>query len=193
LLDTIARNLSAGIEMIQIREKDLTARELFGLVRGALALPNPHETRIVVNTRTDVALAAGAAGVHLPAGSPFPGGANPQVVGAPWARPPARFLDFVIGVSCHTLDEVRAAESEGASYIVFGPVFSPISKSSHLPARGLDQLTQAANSVRIPVLALGGVTLENASACVKAGAAGIAGISLVQNKPGLFQKPHGNC
>jgi thiamine-phosphate pyrophosphorylase len=193
-MDAIARNLAAGVEMIQIREKDLTARELFLLVCDALALPNPHGTRIVVNTRTDVALAAGAAGVHLPAGSASlvrrtsrsaAGLRASQAARTPSAdqqvRPP-----FLIGVSCHTVDEVRAAESEGASYVVFGPVFAPISKSSGLPPRGLEQLAQAVQAVRIPVLALGGVTRENAAACVQAGAAGIAGIS-------LFQNPDGNC
>jgi thiamine-phosphate pyrophosphorylase len=166
LLDAIARNLAAGVDWIQIREKDLSARALFDLVAAAVKLSNPHASRIIVNTRADVAIAAGAAGVHLPSGSP---------AARFWRRP-----GFLIGVSCHTLEEVRQAEAEGADYAVFGPVFAPLSKSSPLEPRGLEVLAQASAAVRIPVLALGGVTRENSAACISAGAAGIAGVSLFQ-------------
>jgi thiamine-phosphate pyrophosphorylase len=169
LLENIARNLAAGLDWIQIREKDLSARDLFDLVRCAQALPNPAATKLLVNTRVDVALAAGAAGAHLPSGSPPP---------RRWRAiaPP----DFLIGVSCHTLDEARAAEQDGADYIFFGPVFTPRSKSADLPPRGLDRLAEAARAVTIPVLALGGITRESASQCISAGAAGVAAISLFQ-------------
>ena len=169
LLDAIARNLAAGPDWIQIREKDLPARELFALVRGAMDLANPRGVKFLVNTRVDVALAAGAAGVHLPSASPPPRLWRPLL-------PPG----FLIGVSCHTVEEVRAAEAEGADYAVFGPVFPPLSKSSRTAALGLPELRRAAASVKIPVLALGGVTSENAPACRAAGAAGVAGISLYQ-------------
>jgi len=170
LLGSIARNLAAGIEWIQIREKDLSARALFELVEAALKLPNPHGSKILVNTRADVALAAGAAGVHLPSGSP-----SPRL----WRRP-GSLVDFLIGVSCHSVEEVRHAETEGADYAVFGPVFPPRSKTTHAEPRGLEDLRRAAASVKIPVLALGGVTRENSVACVSAGAAGIAGITIFQ-------------
>jgi thiamine-phosphate pyrophosphorylase len=169
-VSNIARNLTAGIEWIQIREKDLPARELFDLVRQVLSLPNPHGSKVLLNTRVDVALAAGASGAHLPAGSPAPG---------LWRAitPPG----FLLGVSCHTRDEVRAAEDDGADYAVFGPVFAPRSKSTSLPPRGIEALAQAARAVSIPVLALGGITATNTEDCVQAGAAGIAAISLYQS------------
>jgi thiamine-phosphate pyrophosphorylase len=89
---------------------------------------------------------------------------------------------FLIGVSCHTAEEVRIASEEGADYVVFGPVFTPLSKSSHLSPRGLDGLAQAVKTTSIPVFALGGVTRENTPLCEAAGAKGIAGISLFQSQ-----------
>jgi thiamine-phosphate pyrophosphorylase len=169
ILQSIARNLASGIEWVQIREKDLKARELMQLARAAMALPNPHETKFIVNGRMDVALAAGAAGLHLPAGS-IPANRWREIA-------PAGLL---IGVSCHTIDEVRQAESTGADYALFGPVFAPLSKSSNLLPRGMDGLSEAARAVRIPVLALGGITRENMQSCVDAGAAGVGGISMFQ-------------
>jgi thiamine-phosphate pyrophosphorylase len=170
LIDNIARNLNAGVEWVQIREKDLSARDLFDLTAQVLGLPNPRKSRILVNTRVDVALAAGAAGAHLPAGSPAPHF---------WRAltPPG----FLIGVSCHTIDEVRAAQDQGADYAVFGPVFPPRSKAAGLEPRGIEGLVQAVRTVRIPVLALGGITAANVENCIQAGAAGIAAISLYQS------------
>jgi thiamine-phosphate pyrophosphorylase len=170
LLSAIARNLADGVDWIQVREKDLSARALCELVRKAIALPNPAGTKFLVNSRMDVALAAGAAGVHLPAGSMAPRKLRSIAPDG-----------FLIGASCHTLEEVRAAEAEGADYAVFGPVFAPLSKTSDLAPRGLDALGEASRAVRIPVLALGGVTRQNAGACIAAGASGVAGISLFQN------------
>jgi thiamine-phosphate pyrophosphorylase len=169
LSEAIERGVGAGADWIQIREKDLSARELFEIAREAVALATPTGVKILINTRFDVALAAGAAGVHLPAGSPAPDR---------WRTlAPAGFL---IGVSCHTIPELRAAEGGGADYAVFGPVFPPRSKSSDLAPRGLVGLQQAARSVKIPVLALGGVTEENEAACLAVGAAGIAASSRFQ-------------
>lgn len=172
LLRVIARNLEAGPDWIQIREKDLPARELFGLVRKALALPNPRGVKVLVNSRVDVALAAAAHGAHLPAGSPAPRcwrGIVPE--------------GFLTGVSCHSVEEVRVAAEEGADYVVFGPVFPPLSKTVSLPPLGLEELGRAATLVKIPVLALGGITQENIAFCMRAGGAGIAGVSLYQQPP----------
>lgn len=162
-LKVAARAANDGVEMIQIRAKELSARDLSSLARAVMRVA--QRSRILVNARTDVALACGAHGVHLPAGA-----MAPDVIRriAP--------EDFLIGVSCHDMEEVRAAEREGADFAVYGPVFPSVTKS--LTPIGIDAFREAAASVRMPVYALGGVTRENASACIAAGASGIAGISL---------------
>jgi thiamine-phosphate pyrophosphorylase len=163
----LERCLSAGVELIQIREKRLGARELYELCVEARARPNPHGSRLLVNSRTDVALAAGLDGVHLSADSIAPSQLR--------KISPAGFR---IGVSTHSIDEARRAAGESADFVVFGPVFDPISKPSQGPSKGLEGLRAVCSAVSIPVLALGGMTFENARACVEAGAAGIAGITL---------------
>lgn len=165
--DAVPGLFAGGADWVQIREKELTARELVELVRNAMAMPSFYSVKVLVNSRVDVAIAVGAAGVHLPSGS---------IAATEWRAitPPG----FLIGVSCHSLDDVLRAESEGADYVVFGPVFAPLSKTSDLAPRGLEELARVCAAVRIPVLALGGITSENASACVDAGAAGVAGITM---------------
>jgi thiamine-phosphate pyrophosphorylase len=173
LLECIARALEAGVELIQIREKDLNDRGLAALTRRVLSLPNPAGSRILVNGRVDIALACDAHGAHLPSDSPRVQEYRKIV--------PAGFL---FGVSCHSVSELRRAEHEGADFAVFGPVYYTPSKAAFGPPQGIDKLRAAASAVRIPVYALGGITWENAGACIAAGAVGIAAISLFQREYG---------
>jgi thiamine-phosphate pyrophosphorylase len=166
LLANIAAQLAAGIEMIQLRERDLAARELLSLAEAVLRLPNPGGTKLLINDRTDVALACGAAGVHLRGNSVSPSRIR--------AIAPEGFL---IGVSCHSVDDVRRAQEEGASFAVLAPIFATPGKGAPL---GLGPLAEAAGAVGIPVLALGGISEARIPQCVAAGAAGIAGISIFQ-------------
>jgi thiamine-phosphate pyrophosphorylase len=187
LLDKIAEAARAGVDYIQLREKDLSTRNLEMLARESvdaikhLRTENRElRTALLINSRTDVALAAGADGVHLRSDD-----ITPPDVRAVWekcgAGAPARELspqEPLIGVSCHSPEEVKQAEADGANFAVFAPVFAKKDNPNAHPA-GLAQLREACK-VKIPVLALGGVTLENAKSCLAAGAAGIAAIRLFQ-------------
>jgi thiamine-phosphate pyrophosphorylase len=180
LLDCIRSALSAGVDWIQIREKILPASELLDLTRDAIAATHnascdsPNAARIFVNDRLDVALAAGAAGVHL-------GGESiPVAAAADWCRTGSAPAGFVVGASCHGDDEARAAERAGADYIFFGPVFDTPSKRSYGAPQGLERLGKVCAAVKIPVIAIGGINEKNAAACIRAGASGIAAIRLFQ-------------
>ncbi len=175
LREAVRNAAAAGVAWIQIREKDLEARELAELVRLAVEDTKTAGARILVNDRLDVALAANAGGVHLGEKS------LPLEAVAGWRRASGR-TDFLIGVSCHSLDAARAAERGGADYVFFGPVFATPSKAAFGPPQGIERLREVCAAVKIPVLAIGGITLENARACLDAGAAGIAAIRLFQQE-----------
>jgi len=176
LRETMAVAIAAGVDWVQIREKDLPARELLDLVRAALAVSEQsrRRARVIVNDRLDVAIAAGAAGVHL-GGESLP--AHDVVR---WCRNGNAPRDFLVGVSCHSLDQAREAEEACASYIFFGPIFETPSKAGFGPPQGLAKLSEVCRSVQIPVIAIGGVNEANCADCIRAGAAGIAAIRLFQ-------------
>ena len=194
LLEKIAVAVAAGVDWIQIREKDLAGKECSSLVREAVllatcprqgrarkastsskteALREPGSTRILVNDRVDVALATQAGGVHLGEKSLPPEEARRLVNSL-------RHEDFLVGVSCHSLEAVKAAERGGADYLFFGPVFATPSKAAYGAPQGIQRLAEVCQAVAIPVLAIGGITPENATDCVSAGASGIAAIRLFQ-------------
>jgi thiamine-phosphate pyrophosphorylase len=223
LLAKIADAARAGVDYIQLREKDLSARELELLARDAVRVCRETrnekcETKLLINCRSDVALAAGADGVHLPAHDipasdaraiwsavltryskleAFCGReAERSEAGSPQPKSRAKRgilvtpQNFLIAVSCHTGDEVRLAEAHGADFIVLGPIFEKLGTSLSIGLNVLravcnragpgDRKTEAVPFGTTPVLAIGGVTLANARACVEAGAAGIAAIRLFQ-------------
>ena len=188
LLNKIAEAARAEVDYIQLREKDLPTRELEMLAREAVDILRRLKTEnrelrtaLLINSRTDIALAAGADGVHLRSDD-----ITPREVRAIWkkcgAGASARELsprEPPIGVSCHSPEEVKQAEASGGTFAVFAPVFEKKDVPKAGPA-GLTQLHEACKA-KIPVMALGGVTLENAKSCLKAGAGGIAAIRLFQD------------
>jgi thiamine-phosphate pyrophosphorylase len=201
LLEKIAECAAAGIELIQLREKDLSVRALEELAQKAMAALGASRTRLLINSRTDVALACGAHGVHLraqdlPASevravffqvTPFQVASFPAT---PFQATTAERVPAtvqvgaipVIGVSAHSVAEVASAEAHGADFAVFAPVFE---KEGETKREGLEQLRLICHRAEaaqppMPVLALGGITMENAQRCLEAGAAGIAAIRLFQ-------------
>lgn len=178
LLQKIEQAAKAGVDWIQIREKDLSGRELANLTEQAV-LRAGAGSLVFVNDRVDVACASGAAGVHL----------GEQSVPASEAR---RLISersdtkkFIVGVSVHSLETALRAEQAGADYVIFGPVYATPSKASLGKPQGLERLGEICQRLTIPVLAIGGITLENARDCITAGAAGIAAIRLFQNATDL--------
>lgn len=174
VVDFVESAARAGVDWVQVREKDLPDTELYELVRECVARISSLPTRLLVNGRSDIALAAGAHGVHLPSDSLSPASVRR-------VTPP----EFLIGISCHDFAEVQLAETEGADFAVFGPVFDTPSKSRFGLPVGVGELARACDAVRIPVLALGGVSIENASSCMDAGAGGLAGIGIFQSSESL--------
>lgn len=203
LLAKISEAAACGVDFVQLREKDLSSRQLEHLAREALAAihsqPSGNRTRLLINSRSDVALAVGADGVHLRSQDISVRDAriiSQSIAASLGALKPASFTDvsgtiktlpfqdrrsssrpWIVAVSCHSEEEVRVASAEGADFVVFGPVFE--NKDGSSSATGLEDLRRACRH-EVRVLALGGVTVENCRFCFEVGAAGIAGIRLFQ-------------
>jgi thiamine-phosphate pyrophosphorylase len=190
LLEKILEAASAGVDFIQLREKDLPARELESLAlqaqkaicesRKLATGPWPLAPALLINSRTDVALAVGADGVHLRSDD-----LTPEEVRTIWRKSGAGAharerspASPVVAVSCHSPAEVALAAANAASFAVFAPVFEK-KDAPDRPSAGIAILKRACQQ-NLPVLALGGVTLANARSCLEAGAAGIAAIRLFQ-------------
>jgi len=165
--------LAAGVDFVQLRRRNRPAREVEALAKRLVALSPRARKRVLVNGRLDVALSSGAAGVHLPADG-LPVAAVRRVA------PPG----FVVSRSTHSREAVERAFDDGASFVVFGPIFPTASKPGH-PGVGLEALEEVVSSVPIPVYALGGVTPERVSQIAETGVHGIAGISVFEREDGL--------
>jgi thiamine-phosphate pyrophosphorylase len=179
-LEAIVKAAQAGCHFIQIREKDMSAKALGAFTRAAVELARPHGARVLVNDRLDVAMAAGADGVHLRASS----------IPAREVRAVAvqRGLHgFLIGVSTHSIAEARLAEEGGADFIVCGPVYDTPSKRAYGAPIGLEVFAEICGAAQIPVLALGGINLSNYREPLRRGAAGIAAIGLFTDAENLEQ------
>ena len=179
LIHAVVEAVQAGVDLVQIREKDLETRELVKLAKFAVEAAQGTGSRIIVNDRMDVALAVGAAGVHLGTQS-----IPVRTVGeALKNRSDAQ--QFIVGVSCHSLGEALEAESAGADYLLLGPIFETPSKAPYGPPLGLAKLREGAARVKIPLLALGGISVDRVKACLEAGASSIASIRIFHQASSL--------
>ena len=179
----VSTAVTARVSLIQLREKNLNARVLYELTERAAALTSGSVTRLLVNDRADIARAAAANGVHLTSRS-----VRAATIRETFGN------TFLIGVSTHSLAEACIARDEGADLVVFGPIFETGSKRIYGEPAGLSKLEEVVREVRpFPVLALGGITLNNAGQCLCVGAAGIAGISLFNDAADLALITQGLC
>jgi thiamine-phosphate pyrophosphorylase len=181
LFDSVERAAAAGVHWIQLREKDFSGKEWEELVRESLRRISRAgaATRVFVNDRLDVALTCGAGGVHLSEnGIPV---AEACRLREEYFSSGGEKRDFLVGVSCHSLGAALGAARAGADYIYFSPIFYTPSKANYGPPQGLDRLAAVCQAVPVPVIAIGGISAENAVGCFQAGAAGIAAIRLFQD------------
>ena len=171
ILQLVESAVAAEISLIQLREKKLPAKALFELTSRSVALTRGTTTRLLVNDRFDIALAAAADGVHLTSRS----------VGSHVVRRHCGD-EFLIGVSTHTLADSKLAPHKGADFVLFGPVFDTESKRQFGPPQGTDKLREVADALKqFPVVAIGGVTNDNVRECFEVGAAGVAAITLLND------------
>lgn len=167
LMDAVTEALKGGLRAVQLREKDLGTRDLLRLAYEMRQLTLKYDARLFINDRVDIAIAVDADGVHLTQKSIPPFAAR-------------RLLSrLIIGVSAHNLGEALKAEKGGADFITLGPVYSTPSKLKYGKPVGIETLSEVARKVRIPVFAIGGITLENIGEVMSAGASGVAVISSV--------------
>ena len=177
-LQKIEQATKAGVDWIQLREKDLSGRELASLVQEAI-LRAESGAAVLVNDRLDVSCATGASGVHLGEHS-LPVDEARRLVSLRCPRE-----NFIVGVSTHSFEAAMQAEQAGADYVIFGPIYATPSKAGFGEPQGVQRLQEVCQRLRIPVLAIGGITLENAVNCMAAGAAGLAAIRLFQDSANL--------
>ncbi|MBT3923144.1 MAG: thiamine phosphate synthase [Nitrospina sp.] len=174
-LHTIEEALQGGVRALQIREKDLSPKELLALALEVKALTQRYNAKLFINDRADIAVMAGVDGVHLTEASVQAGEIK------------NKFPDLIVGVSTHSIEGARLAETQGADFITFSPIYETPSKASYGPPQGLAPLRQVSQAVRLPVLALGGITLHRVSECLEQGAFGVALISDIWDSTDIKQ------
>jgi thiamine-phosphate pyrophosphorylase len=168
LVPSLELALTAGVKGVQLREKDLTARQLLALASGLTSVCARFGAKLLINERADIAAITGADGTHCTARSlPATIIKNSIIPGK------------LVGVSTHSMKEARNAQAGGADYIVFGPVYETASKLRFGNPRGLDSLREVCAEIGIPVLAIGGITPARADECLQNGAYGVAVISAI--------------
>jgi thiamine-phosphate pyrophosphorylase len=172
LLDVVDQALEAGVRAVQLREKDLTTRELYHLAEMLLARTRSAGAVLLINDRVEVAMALQADGVHLTRRS-LPPKETRDLLGP----------DRLIGISCHALADVREAEDGGADFVVFGPIYATPSKAAFGPPLTGRILQEARSATSLPILAIGGITRARVSEVMAAGADGVAVISVVMAAP----------
>jgi thiamine-phosphate pyrophosphorylase len=168
LLDVLADALAAGVRAVQLRERDLSARDLLRLAQEVHRLATVHQAQLLINDRVDIAMGLDGAGVHLRANS-LPVAVARKLLGG----------QRLIGVSTHSVEEVVRAEAEGADYVVLGPIYETPSKTVYGAPLGVRALEDACRRVRVPVVAIGGVTAARVEEIRRAGAFGVAVVTAV--------------
>ena len=176
LVDVVEELLQAGVRMIQLREKDLSAAELYPLAQKLRSLTRSYNSLLLINDRIDIALAVGADGVHL-GGHSLPIKIARQLLGS----------NSLIGVSTHSVEEAESAQSQGANFITCGPVFLTPSKAQFGAPIGIESLQTICKTCKIPVYALGGIKANNTRDTLQAGAHGVAMISALLSSPEPIQ------
>jgi thiamine-phosphate pyrophosphorylase len=168
LLDVLTRALTAGVRAVQLRERDLSARDLLRLAQEVQRLTTVHQAQLLINDRVDIAMGLDGVGVHLRADS-LPVVAARKLLGR----------QRVIGISTHSVEEVVRAEAEGADYVVLGPIYETPSKTVYGVPLGVRALEDACRRVRVPVVGIGGVTAARVEEIRRAGAFGVAVVTAV--------------
>lgn len=181
ILAKIEAAVGAGVDWVQIREKEMPARQILAIADAAVGMTNRRPARedypkslIFINDRLDIALAGGVAGIHLGRES------LPAKDVIDWRQTGKVATNLTVGLSCHAIDELLQAEDVGVDYAFFGPVFDTPAKRPFGPPLGIAKLAAACRATRLKVIAIGGVTPENSAECLHAGAAGIAAIRMFQ-------------
>jgi len=175
-LSAVEEALQGGVRALQIREKDLNPNDLLALALEVKPLVQRYHAKLFINDRADIAVMAGADGVHLTETS----------IQAREVK--NSFPDLIVGVSTHSIEGARRAETQGADFITFSPIYETPSKANYGPPQGLDLLRQATQAVRLPVLALGGITLHRVPECLEQGAFGVAVISGIWDSTHIKQQ-----